>query len=266
MGLLLMLYPAISNVYNEYKQGEVITHYDETIDKMNELHLSELREQARAYNRKLIGNVKITDPFDAKRDAQLETEYENILNVDGKGTIGTIVIPKINVQLPIYHGTGEDALAKGAGHLEHTSFPVGDEGSHAIISAHTGLPSAKLFNDLDQLALNDIFYLHVLDDELAYKVVDIQIVKPTETHALKIDFSQDMVTLVTCTPYGINSHRLLVRGVRSQHTKSETSSQQLFMPKNWLETYADALVVGVIGTSLLLGVIYIRKRRKKDPS
>lgn len=266
IGLAITLYPAISNVYHSYKQSIAISQYDASIAQLENEQLQQQRQLAQTYNERLTGNVQITDPFDVTNFYDMDTEYRNALRIDDSGIMGSLSIPKIGVHLPIYHGTSEQVLKQGVGHLEHTSLPIGGTATHTILSAHTGLPTAKLFNDLDQLVMNDVFYLHVLDDELAYKVIDIQIVKPTETHALKIDFSQDMVTLVTCTPYGINSHRLLVRGVRSQHTKSETSSQQLFMPKNWFETYAGALVVGVIGISFLLGVSYIRKKRKKDSS
>lgn len=274
-GLGIMLYPIISNAYIEYKQKNIINEYNEVVENIDDNTKEEELEHARDYNKLLIGNAIVTDPFDPEAQKRLEksSDYFNILNLDERGLMGYIVIPKISVKLPIYHGTSEDILQKGVGHLQNTSFPVGGESTHAVLSGHTGLSSAKLFTDLDKLEEGELFFIEVLGEKLAYKIDQIKIVEPSETSDLVIKSGEDYVTLVTCTPYGINSHRLLVRGTRIPYTedveKEAKNEENSKVKSTWRDEYFKALAVGLGGLSVL-GVIFIiivlikkKGRRKK---
>lgn len=208
-GLSLLLYPTFSDYWNSLHQTRAIATYAEDVAALDTEEYAALLAAAREYNQKLYeGGTHWT-----LTDAELE-EYNSLLNMTGSGIMGYISIPKISVTLPIYHGTGDAALQKGAGHLEGSSLPVGGESTHAVLSSHRGLVSAKLFTDLDQLEEGDIFTITVLDETLTYEADQILIVLPTEMDALAVEEGQDYCTLVTCTPYGVNTHRLLVRGHR----------------------------------------------------
>ena len=271
----IMLYPIISNLYIEHHQGNIIDEYNKTVESMPDDTLEKEREKAEGYNKMLTGNMIITDPFDPEAQKKLEenSDYYNILNIGNDNIIGYIKIPKINVSLPIYHGTSEDVLKRGVGHLQNTSFPIGGEGTHAVLSGHTGLSSAKLFTDLDKLEEGELFFIEVLGEKLAYKIDQIKIVEPSETSDLVIKSGEDYVTLVTCTPYGINSHRLLVRGTRIPYTedveKEAKNEENSKVKSTWRDEYFKALAVGLGGLSIL-GVIFIiivlikkKGRRKK---
>lgn len=274
-GLGIMLYPVISNAYIEYKQKSVITNYEETVKEMPKDTINEELERARDYNKLLIGTAIVTDPFDPEAQKKLEesSDYFNILNLDEKGLMGYVVIPKINVNLPIYHGTSEEVLQKGVGHLQNTSLPVGGESTHAVLSGHTGLSSAKLFTDLDKLEEGNIFYIKTLGETFAYEVDQIKIVEPHETSDLLIESDKDYVTLVTCTPYSINTHRLLVRGTRVPYTEEVEEEIKKEEKENvgstWRDEYFKALAVGLGGLAIL-GIIFIivvlikKKGRKKE--
>lgn len=275
IGLGIMLYPIISNLYIEHHQGNIIDEYNKTVESMPDDTLEKEREKAEGYNKMLTGNMVITDPFDPEAQKKLEenSDYYNILNIGNDNIIGYIKIPKINVSLPIYHGTSEDVLKRGVGHLQNTSFPIGGEGTHAVLSGHTGLSSAKLFTDLDKLEEGELFFIEVLGEKLAYKIDQIKIVEPSETSDLVIKSGEDYVTLVTCTPYGINSHRLLVRGTRIPYTedveKEAKNEENSKVKSTWRDEYFKALAVGLGGLSVL-GVIFIiivlvkkKGRRKK---
>lgn len=274
LGLGIMLYPLISNAYIEYKQKSVITNYEETVKEMPKDTINEELERARDYNKLLIGTAIVTDPFDPEAQKKLEesSDYFNILNLDEKGLMGYVVIPKINVNLPIYHGTSEEVLQKGVGHLQNTSLPVGGESTHAVLSGHTGLSSAKLFTDLDKLEEGNIFYIKTLGETFAYEVDQIKIVEPHETSDLLIESDKDYVTLVTCTPYSINTHRLLVRGTRVPYTEEVEEEIKKEEKENvgstWRDEYFKALAVGLGGLAIL-GIIFIivvlikKKGRKK---
>ena len=260
---------------NWYKQKNIINEYKEVVENIDDNTKEEELEHARDYNKLLIGTAIVTDPFDPEAQKRLEksSDYFNILNLDEKGLMGYIVIPKINVNLPIYHGTSEDVLQKGVGHLQNTSFPVGGEGTHAVLSGHTGLSSAKLFTDLDKLEEGELFFIEVLGEKLAYKIDQIKIVEPSETSDLVIKSGEDYVTLVTCTPYGINSHRLLVRGTRIPYTedveKEAKNEENSKVKSTWRDEYFKALAVGLGGLSVLtvifIIIVLIKKkgRRKK---
>lgn len=275
IGLGIMLYPIISNLYIEHHQGNIIDEYNKTVESMPDDTLEKEREKAEGYNKMLTGNMIITDPFDPEAQKKLEenSDYYNILNIGNDNIRGYIKIPKINVSLPIYHGTSEDVLKRGVGHLQNTSFPIGGEGTHAVLSGHTGLSSAKLFTDLDKLEEGELFFIEVLGEKLAYKIDQIKIVEPSETSDLVIKSGEDYVTLVTCTPYGINSHRLLVRGTRIPYTedveKEAKNEENSKVKSTWRDEYFKALAVGLGGLSIL-GVILIiivlikkKGRRKK---
>ncbi len=211
LGLAILLYPAVSNLYNQWRQDQLLGDYETAVQQLSTEDYSEVLAAAEAYNAAL--SPTFTDAF---TDAEIpaDDEYWSLLNVAGNGVMGYIEIPKIQVRLSIYHGSDEEALQTGVGHLYGTSLPVGGEGTHAVLSAHRGLPSALLFTDLDQLEVGDRFALHVLGVTLAYEVDQILVVDPTDVSSLTVQAGEDCVTLVTCTPYGVNTQRLLVRGHR----------------------------------------------------
>ncbi|MBQ7001288.1 MAG: class C sortase [Oscillospiraceae bacterium] len=208
-GLSLLLYPSVSNWWNAKHQSRAIASYSEAIEKVDTAAYEATRASAMAYNR--------TIPMDKSRFEMSDEQralYDQELNLAGDGIMGIVEIPDIGVELPLYHGTSEAILQVAAGHIEGTSLPVGGPGTHCALSGHRGLPSARLFTDLDQLSEGDVFLMHILNETLTYQVDQILIVKPYELEGLAIEEGKDYCTLVTCTPYGINTHRLLVRGVR----------------------------------------------------
>ena len=208
VGLAVMLYPTISDYINQRNQTRVVNSYAQQVDGLSDADYTAYFDAADVFNQEIAA-----DP-DALYHADHFSTYSTTLDVTGTGIMGYITIPRIGVELPIYHGTSDAVLQVAAGHLEGTSLPVGGESTHAVISAHRGLPSAKLFTNLDQLEVGDTFTITILDRVLTYEVDQISIVLPTETDNLKVVDGKDYVTLMTCTPYGINSHRLLVRGRR----------------------------------------------------
>ena len=209
VGLSLLLYPTVSNIWNSFHQSQAITDYTEEVADMDTDQYDKMWEQAEEYNSTLAQNA---DRFQMNNSER--AEYENLLNVSDTGMMGYIQIPSLGVSMPIYHGTDEAVLQVGAGHLEGSSLPTGGMGTHCALSGHRGLPSSKLFTDIDKLKEGDLFILSVLDRTLTYEVDQILTVDPYDMDALAIDPDEDYCTLVTCTPYGINTHRLLVRGHR----------------------------------------------------
>lgn len=258
VGLSLMLYPSFSNWWNEAHQSRAIAAYSQEVSKLDENRYDELWQQAWEYNRSLVGreNAYLLD------DSQ-KAEYERLLDVSGMGIMGYIEIPSLKVSLPIYHGTEESVLQVAVGHLEWTSLPVGGESTHCVLSGHRGLPSAKLFTDLDRLVVGDRFRLGVLDQVLTYEVDQILIVEPQDTEALLIEKGKDLCTLVTCTPYGINTHRLLVRGHRVE-TEKDAKNVRVTSDAIQIEPYLVAPVVAApILLVLLLGLLIPRRRNKR---
>ena len=258
VGLSLMLYPSFSNWWNEAHQSRAIAAYSQEVSKLDENRYDELWQQAREYNRSLVGreNAYLLD------DRQ-KAEYERLLDVSGMGIMGYIEIPSLKVSLPIYHGTEESVLQVAVGHLEWTSLPVGGESTHCVLPGHRGLPSAKLFTDLDRLVVGDRFRLGVLDQVLTYEVDQILIVEPQDTEALLIEEGKDLCTLVTCTPYGINTHRLLVRGHRVE-TEKDAKNVRVTSDAIQIEPYLVAPVVAApILLVLLLGLLIPRRRNKR---
>lgn len=218
IGLSLLLYPTVSDYWNSFHQTQAIAGYAEAVAELDDASYEHYLAEARAYNRALPGNPHRYQPTEAEQE-----RYESLLNISGNGIMGYIEIPAIGVSLPIYHGVEDTVLQIAIGHIEGTSLPVGSPGTHCVVSGHRGLPSAKLFTDLDQLVEGDVFLLRVLDEVLTYAVDQIHIVEPHEVELLEIQEGQDLCTLVTCTPYGINSHRLLVRGHRIENQESASA-------------------------------------------
>ncbi len=217
LGVAILLYPTVSDYWNSFHQSRAIASYIEQIENIDPADYEAEWEKARAYNAELLKK-----PNRFKLSEEEYAEYESLLNLTGSGIMGYIEIPKINCTLPIYHGTDEAVLQIAVGHIEGTSLPTGDPGTHTVLSGHRGLPSAKLFTDLDQMEEGDLFVIRVLEEIMTYEVDQILIVLPEEMDGLAIDPEQDYCTLVTCTPYGINSHRLLVRGHRTENQEMET--------------------------------------------
>ena len=209
VGLGIIAYPTFSDWWNSFHQSRAIAGYVQKVAEMDEKDIDKMWSEAEEYNRKLLSKP---NRFDMSKEE--EKEYSKILDVTGTGIMGYIDIPKINVSLPIYHGTNEAVLQIAIGHIEGTSLPIGGIGTHSVLSGHRGLPSAKLFSDIDQMEAGDRFIIQVLDRTMTYEVDQIRIVLPDELQDLAIDERQDLMTLVTCTPYGVNTHRLLVRGHR----------------------------------------------------
>ena len=239
IGLSLLLYPTLSNYWNSFHQSRAIASYAESVAQLDDKQYDEILEAAREYNRSLVQRAGIL----SLSEEELE-EYNRQLNVGGDGIMGYIEIPSIDVHLPIYHGTEDAVLQVAVGHIEGSSLPIGGVGTHAVLSGHRGLPSAKLFTDLDELVVGDTFIFRILDETLTYEVDQILIVEPQEIEALMIDPERDLCTLVTCTPYGINSHRLLVRGHR---VENEEEAQEL-------RVTADAMRIEPIVVAPLLAV------------
>lgn len=210
IGLLVFFYPTLSNYYNEKNQSRTIYNYENILKNTNQIDFDKVKNDAIEYNKKLS---KLKEPlltYDTLKN------YKKLLNINNDGMMGYLTIDKIKVELPIYHTVSETVLNSSVGHLEGTSLPIGGKGTHSVLSAHRGLPSAKLFTELDKLEIGDTFKITILDETHVYKVDKISIVKPNDRNKLKIDKDNDYITLLTCTPYGINTHRLLVRGERIQ--------------------------------------------------
>ena len=265
-GISLLAYPVVSNLLYEKEQEELMEHYDSIAgEKITADEQAEELQECRDYNRGLLqGGVLLTDPFDMSQLDPSAMPYAGLLNVDQEGGMAYLRIPAIDVELMIYHGTEEEVLQKGVGHLQGSSLPVGGAGTHCVLSAHTGLNDKKLFTDLDQLENGDLFYIHVLGEILAYQVDQIRVVLPEETEDLKINTREDYVTLVTCTPYGINTHRLLVRGTRVPYEEEREQSDGALRKGSWLEQYRRAAFAGlsVVLAAAAGGFLWRRVRKK----
>lgn len=256
-GLSLLLYPSVSDYWNSLHQTRAIATYAEEVANLNQDQYDEIWAAAESYNASLTDRVNAYQLSDAQKE-----EYQQLLNVSGLGVMGYIEIPEIDVSLPIYHGTEDSVLQVAVGHLEWTSLPVGGESTHCVLSGHRGLPSAKLFTNLDKLREGDTFLLRVLDEILTYEVDQILIVEPQDTAALEIVEGQDYCTLVTCTPYGINTHRLLVRGHRIDNIE-EGKTMRVTGDAVQLEPLLVAPVVAIPMLLILLILLLLPRRRKK---
>ena len=246
-GFALLSYPFISNYIFEKSAGSTIKSYEKQVKTYDQKQKEKAFEEAKEYNEDLAKSaVQLTDPFKVTKSNGETFIYHT-------GIMGYLEIPCISVNFPVYHGTDAKVLERGIGHLAASSMPVGGKSTHSVLTGHTGLSSAKLFTDLTEMKKGDLFYFHVLDRILAYKVDQISVVKPEDTEKLQIVKGKDYVTLVTCTPYGVNDHRLLVRGVRTKYSKKQQAS---IRPRNqdsqWMETYKRAIVIGLIIVVMLI--------------
>lgn len=267
IALSVLLYPTVSNYLYEKNSSRVISLYDEERIRLTEEEKQQTLAEARAYNQELMSNIELLDPFSPVK-AEVDERYESLLNDSGSGMMGYIRIPKIQVELPIYHGTSESVLQTGAGHFQGTSLPVGGENTHAVLTGHRGLPSKKLFTDLDQMEHGDVFYVKVLDETFAYEVDQILTVLPTDTQELNIVPGEDYVTLVTCTPYAVNTHRLLVRGHRIPYEEAvEIASDEAIEASMSFQAKvligAILLLVILMVIAIIYGVCHRKDRRNK---
>ena len=258
-GLGFLLYPTVSNLWNRAHQSRAIATYTKQVEKLDDSQNKEMLKAARKYNKSLL---KKSDHWKlSKKDKK---KYESLLDVSGTGIMGYIEVPKIDCSLPIYHGTDEGALQIAIGHLEGSSLPVGGKSTHCVLSGHRGLPSARLFTDLDQMEEGDIFILNILGRKLAYEVDQIKVVLPEEMSDLEIEEGKDLCTLVTCTPSGINTHRLLVRGHRTKYVEKKVEEEQKKVQTK--KTDIRLMIAGGTGVLILLIiiiVIVIKRRRKR---
>ncbi len=264
-GLSLLLYPLVANQWNNHRQKQLISNYESVVadkEAAGKIDYAAEMKKAEAYNDALLPSI-LPDSF-AVAEAQTEADssYENSLNIAGDGMMGIVEIPKIDIKLPIYHGTSDEVLQKAAGHLEGSSLPIGGENTHAVISAHRGLPSASLFTDLDQLEIGDHFLIHVLDETLCYEVDQILVVDPEDTSALAVEDGEDLMTLLTCTPYGVNTQRLMVRGHRVPYEEQTVADEQTPLSGLSLHTnYLLWVVVGVVVTGVFILILFIREKK-----
>ena len=268
-GLLLASYPWLSNFVNERAVDGEINVYEENVQNMDEEKLEQYFLDAQEYNAALLdAKIALIDPFDAEfNKLYRDTPYNKLLNYDSQGVMGFLEIPAIKVKLPIYHGTSNSALEKGVGHLEGTSLPVGGESTHSILTGHTGLNKAKLFTDLTSVQKGDLFFITILNRKLAYVVDDINVVLPEDTSKLQIIEGKDYVTLITCTPYGVNDRRLLVRGARTEYTEEEYEGEQKkdnTKDSLWVSAYKKALAIGMGAVLvLLIFLLAVQKMRSR---
>ena len=263
----MTLYPVISNYVNEKYASEIHTAYEEIIQQADNSALLEAKELAIAYNESITPGTA-GEAYSQAALLEASVDYESQLNIAGNGTMGYVEIPKISVNLPIYHGTGNDSLDRGVGHLLGSSLPVGGESTHAILTGHSGMATQKMFTDLEQLSIGDVFYLHILDETLAYQVIEINVVLPHDTSLLGITPGKDYCTLVTCTPFGVNTHRLLVRGTRIPYEEAEEILEQQPVieepTSTWEEKYMDGIITGICIVAIiaiLAGVVWFIRRK-----
>lgn len=270
-GISIVFYPMVSNLLYETNQSHVLAQYDESIAQTAQEKLDAELLAAQEYNRSLLeSEAFLTDPFDPELVLDpTVAPYADLLNVEGDGIMGYVEIPRISVNLPIYHGTTAQVLEQGIGHLQNSSLPVGGESTHTVLTGHTGLAGKRLFTDLSQLEEGDVFYLHILGNTLAYQVEEIYIVDPDQTEYLVVEPGRDLATLVTCHPYGINTHRLLVQGIRIPYEQAlEQQQLQGDMPQGnsvWRTEYQKAVVIclAIYLPLTAIAVIMLSARRKK---
>ena len=254
LALGLTLYPVISNYVNQKYASQIHTAYQEVMEQADDSELLKAKELADAYNHTLVPGA--TAAYSQEGLQAASADYDSQLDVAGNGIMGYVEIPKISVKLPIFHGTENDSLERGIGHLLGSSLPVGGESTHSILSGHSGMASQKMFTDLEQLIIGDVFYLHILNETLAYQVVEINTVLPYDTSLLGIAPGEDLCTLVTCTPYGVNTHRLLVRGSRIPYEEALTLEEESVaaeaVESTWEQNYAEGIIIGVVIALLLI--------------
>ena len=266
VALSVLLYPTVSNYLYEKNSSRAISLYDEAAAKLSRERRQALLEEARAYNARLVGNTSVEgDTFETSKE-ETSAEYSQLLNMDSSGMMGSVIIPEIDEELPIYHPTSEAVLQKGVGHFPSSSLPVGGDSTHAVLTGHRGLPSKKLFTDLDKIVEGDVFYIRILEETLAYQVDQILTVLPQETQALQIEEGKDYVTLVTCTPYAVNTHRLLIRGHRIPYEDAEKIDPPQIDTGLKIPYEIQVLLTG-LGVLVLIIIIWkisgkVRKKKK----
>ena len=271
IALGITLYPMISTWYNERHQAEVHIHYQEKVEQVDNTKLIEAKELAVAYNQTILPGAQDEDSFSKEALLSASENYGSLLNLAGDGIMGYVEIPTIGVTLPIYHGTNNSTLERGVGHLLGSSLPVGGESTHSVLTAHSGMASAKMFSDLDRLKKGDVFFLDVLGEKLAYQVDQIKTVLPYDTTFLQTEIGNDLCTLVTCTPFGVNTHRLLVRGTRIEYEEAEVIVEEKLeseepVKSTWEQQYLQGILIG-IGAVVILGLgllvfWFVRRRRR----
>lgn len=257
-GVSLLLYPTVSDYWNSLHASQAVAAYAEDVHAMEQDHYEDVLEQARAYNQ-----ARSSKTMDFYLTDEEQQSYDSQLNVGGTGIIGYIEIPVIAISLPIYHGTSESVLQIAVGHLDWSSLPVGGESTHCVLSGHRGLPSAKLFTNLDEMKLGDTFVIRVLDEVLTYEVDQILIIEPTDTSALVIEQGKDLCTLMTCTPYGINSHRLLVRGHRIENP-TEAKTIRLVADAVQVDTLVVAPIIAAPILLILFVILLLPSRKQRN--
>ena len=270
IALGITLYPMISTWYNERHQAEVHIHYQEKVEQVDNTKLIEAKELAVAYNQTILPGAQDEDSFSKEALLSASENYGSLLNLAGDGIMGYVEVPTIGVTLPIFHGTNNSTLERGVGHLLGSSLPVGGESTHSVLTAHSGMASQKMFSDLDRLKIGDIFFLDVLGEKLAYQVDQIKTVLPYDTTFLQTEIGSDLCTLVTCTPFGVNTHRLLVRGIRIEYEEAEVIVEEKLeteepVKSTWEQQYLQGILIG-IGAVVVLGLgllvfWYVRRRR-----
>ena len=265
IALGITLYPMISTWYNERHQAEVHIHYQEKVEQVDNTKLIEAKEQAVAYNQTILPGAQDEDSFSKEALLSASENYGSLLNLAGDGIMGYVEVPTIGVTLPIFHGTNNSTLERGVGHLLGSSLPVGGESTHSVLTAHSGMASQKMFSDLDRLKIGDIFFLDVLGEKLAYQVDQIKTVLPYDTTFLQTEIGNDLCTLVTCTPFGVNTHRLLVRGTRIEYEEAEVIVEEKLeteepVKSTWEQQYLQGILIG-LGAVFVLGLVVFIVRR-----
>ena len=270
LALGITLYPPISTWYNERHQSEIHTQYMEVVQKTDDSDLRQAKKKAELYNESIVPGAQLTESFSQDAILLASEDYEEQLNLAGDGIMGYVQIPLIDVNLPIYHGTEAETLDAGIGHLLGTSLPVGGASTHTVLTAHSGMANQKLFSDLDQLSYGNIFYLQILGETLAYQVEEINTVEPHDTSFLGISPGEDCCTLVTCTPFGVNTHRLLVKGTRIPYEEAvavaEVEAEAEYKPAStWEQQYLKGVFwgVGIVAAACIVYFVLIHRKRGK---
>ena len=262
IGMNVFLYPKISNYLAEEGQSEVIREYTETVSTLDEETIEEELEKAQIYNENLSGDP-VHDPFVEGSGYAIPDNYSDVLNLNSDGVMAYIDIPSISVYLPIYHGTDEETLTKGVGHIAQTSLPIGGSSSHCVLTGHTGLTTAELFTRIDELVIGDVFYIHVLDQTLKYEVYETEVILPDDISSLTIEEGRDLVTLVTCTPYGVNTHRLLVKAERVEYNE-ETDEEESTVTslENSASEWIYILIIEIEAILVIIIILIFVKMKK----
>ena len=274
LGLALVVYPYISNYFSEVEQNKVSSTQQEVVSNASRTDLSAQWDAAEQFNERIrAGLTHVSDPFDTGSESPSDEEYNNTLNLAGDGVMGQIIIPSIGVNLPIYHGVGEDSLSSGVGHMPDTSLPIGGSSTHSVLAGHTGLPSSRIFDRLDELEVGDWFIIRVLGEDHAYRVTSTEVVLPDQTDSLTVQDGKDLVTLVTCTPYGINTHRLLVHAERCDVPQEWLDMQETGQDSSTSTATSDSSMVWLtvlgVGCGLLVvlfALLVARRRRRSQQS